>query len=297
MNSEKNADWNHQFRNTNGIEIHYVRHGSGPPLFLLHGWPEFWYTYRKNIPKLAETFDVVVPDLRGFGDTENPDVSAQEGYTVSDHVEDIRGLADELGFTEFGIVTHDAGSYVAQELARTYPDRLAGLFFFNCLYPGIGRRAGRNEHIQEVWYQTFNSLPWAADLVGSSREACKTYLQHFLQHWASDPQTFEDDIDIWVDTYMQPGNLQSSFYWYNVTAADRLELMRTGAPELPKIDIPTRIMWGQDDPIHRVDFSDRLDDYFTNCHFSSVPDTGHFVHYEQPELTNEAVTEFFSRRL
>jgi pimeloyl-ACP methyl ester carboxylesterase len=290
------TDWNHEFAEVNDIEVHYVRHGDGPPLFLLHGWPEFWYAYRKNIPVLAEDFEVVVPDLRGFGDTENPDLSAEEGYAVADHVADVRGLADELGFDEIGIVTHDAGSYVAQEFARTHPDRLAGLFFFNCLYPGIGRRTGSGEHVEEVWYQTFNSLPWAADLVGSSRETCRLYLDHFLSHWASDPDTFDDDLDAWVDSYMQSNNIQAGFYWYNVTGDDRIELMKNGAPELPKIETPTRVMWGQDDPIHRVEFSDRLEEYFADVHFSSVPDTGHYVHYERPELTNEKVAEFFSDR-
>ena len=62
--------WNHQYLDTNGIEIHYVRHGADSPLVLLHGWPEFWLVWRKNIRPLAESFDVVAPDLRGFGDTE-----------------------------------------------------------------------------------------------------------------------------------------------------------------------------------------------------------------------------------
>ena len=64
------ASWNHQYAEANGIRVHYVRHGAGTPLVLLHGWPEFWYVWRKNIGPLAEAFDVVVPDLRGFGETQ-----------------------------------------------------------------------------------------------------------------------------------------------------------------------------------------------------------------------------------
>ena len=64
--------WNHRYSRANGIEVHYVRHGRGMPLVLLHGWPEFWYVYRKNVPALAERFDVIVPDLRGFGESEKP---------------------------------------------------------------------------------------------------------------------------------------------------------------------------------------------------------------------------------
>jgi pimeloyl-ACP methyl ester carboxylesterase len=64
--------WNHRYARANGIDVHCVRHGKGIPLVMLHGWPEFWYVYRKNVPALAERFDVLVPDLRGFGETEKP---------------------------------------------------------------------------------------------------------------------------------------------------------------------------------------------------------------------------------
>jgi len=64
--------WNHRYARANDIDVHYVRHGGGMPLVMLHGWPEFWYVYRKNVPALAERFDVLVPDLRGFGETEKP---------------------------------------------------------------------------------------------------------------------------------------------------------------------------------------------------------------------------------
>ena len=65
-------EWNHHYLEANDIRVHYVRHGEGFPLVLLHGWPEFWYTWRKNVPVLAGEFDVVAPDLRGFGDTDKP---------------------------------------------------------------------------------------------------------------------------------------------------------------------------------------------------------------------------------
>ena len=124
----------------NGIGIHYVRHGGGFPLVLLHGWPEFWYTWRKNIPVLAGEFDVVAPDLRGFGDTDKPGLPDPPKDLLGDFVEDLRALADALGFERFGVVSHDVGAYVAQGFARKYPERLGGLFFFDCPYPGIGRR-------------------------------------------------------------------------------------------------------------------------------------------------------------
>jgi pimeloyl-ACP methyl ester carboxylesterase len=93
-------DWNHCCLEANGIGIHYVRHGSGAPLVLLHGWPEFWYVWRKNIPTLAESFNVVAPDLRGFGDSDKPDDPPEE--LRGNLVEDLRALVDFLGFENSG---------------------------------------------------------------------------------------------------------------------------------------------------------------------------------------------------
>jgi len=186
--------WNHRYLQANGIQIHYVRHGAGFPLVLLHGWPEFWRTWRKNIMPLAEHFDVVVPDLRGFGDTEKPDLPVSEGYTLDIFVEDLRGVVDALGLATFGIVSHDVGANIAQAFARKYPDRLAGLFFFNCPYPGIGRRWAQPEHLKEIWYQSFHQQPWAARLIGANRQTCELYIRHFLSHWAHNPRAFDEDI-------------------------------------------------------------------------------------------------------
>jgi pimeloyl-ACP methyl ester carboxylesterase len=253
--------WDHRHVEANGINIHYVRHGEGPPLVLLHGWPEFWYGWHKNIPVLAEDFDVVAPDLRGFGDTDKP--GGPPGELLGDMVEDLRAFADALGFERFGVVSHDVGAYVAQGFARKYPERLGGLFFFNCPYPGIGRRWVDPGSVNEIWYQSFNQQPWAASLVGENRKTCEVYFRHFLDHWAHEPGLFEDDLEHWVDNFMQPGNLQGGFDWNIGTRGSRLDLIRNGPPELPEIETPTRVRWGESDPILKVEWTDVLGDYST----------------------------------
>ncbi len=287
------AEWNHQYVDANGIRVHYVRHGEGSPLVLLHGWPEFWRTWRKNIPVLAETFDVVAPDLRGFGDTEKPGLPEPPSGLLGDLVEDLRGLADALGFEEFGVVSHDVGAYVAQGFARKYPERLSGLFFFNCPYAGIGERWADWYEVNEIWYQTFNQQPWAASLIGENRKSCETYLRHFLDHWSHEPGLFDEDLDLWVDNFMKPGNLQGGFNWYISTNESRIALIRDGAPELPKIETPTRVLWGESDSVLRIEWADRLGDYFSNLDFSPAEGAGHFVHYEKPELASREISDFF----
>jgi pimeloyl-ACP methyl ester carboxylesterase len=286
--------WNHRRLEANGIGIHYVRHGVGPPLMVLHGWPEFWFVWRKNIPALAERFDVIVPDLRGFGESDKPVLPEPPGRLLDELVEDLRGLANALTIEEFGIVSHDVGSFVAQRFAARYPERILGLFFFNCVYPGIGRRWLEPESVVEIWYQSFHQQPWAADLVGSSRKACAIYLKHFLDHWADEPGVFDEDFEVWVDNFMRPGNLRGGFDWYVGVGEARMQMMREGAPDLPKIEPPAYFLWGENDPILKVRWADRLGDYFTTFELEPAPGTGHFVHYERPGLVNGRITQFFS---
>jgi pimeloyl-ACP methyl ester carboxylesterase len=286
--------WDHGYERVNGLELHYVREGSGFPLFLIHGWPEYWRTWRKNVPVLADSFDVIVPDLAGFGESENPDPPATEGYGVEEHTADLTALAEALDVEEFGFVSHDLGAYVGQRLARERPELVRGLFFFDCPYPGIGKRWRDPDQIGEIWYQSFNQQPWAADLVGATRETCRTYIGHFLTHWAGDPEAFDEaDREAWVDTFSQPGNLQGGFDWYLAAEEDRKRLMREGAPEMDPIEVPTRILWGESDPILRSEWADRLDEYFNDYRLDTVPGAGHFVHYERPDLANEEIASFY----
>ncbi len=287
--------WVHDSVSVDGTDLHYVREGSGFPLLLVHGWPEYWRVWRKNIPVLADSFDVIAPDLAGFGDSENPALEPEEGYGVTDHLSDLRGLVSALEIEEYGFVSHDLGAYVGQRIARDAPGDLRGLFFFDCPYPGIGKRWRESEHIGEIWYQSFNQQPWAADLVGANRETCRLYLEHFLTHWAGDPRAFDEaDREAWVDTFSKPDTLQGGFNWYVAAEEDRKRLMRDGAPDMKTIEVPTRILWGESDPIVKSEWADRLDEYFADYRLDTVPDAGHFVHYERPDLANEAIEEFFA---
>jgi len=284
--------WNHAVAELPDLRMHYVRHGSGMPLILLHGWPEFWYTWRHNIPALAESFDVIAPDLRGFGDTDKPD-SVPE---VDSYVADLAAFADALGLARFGVVAHDIGANIIQPFARRWPERLSGLFLFNVPYPGIGRRWADADHLIETWYQYFHQIDLAADIVGTSRDSCRRYFRHFLSHWARDPHAFDDDLEAWVDNFMKPGNLRGGFAWYRATDAGRRAMIRDGAPAMAPVTVPTRVLWGAHDPILKAEWRDRLGEYFTDIRVDLAPDAGHFVHYESPDLANREIAAFFAGR-
>ncbi|KFC69260.1 putative hydrolase or acyltransferase of alpha/beta superfamily protein [Bosea sp. LC85] len=291
--SRPDGNWNHHSVRIDDLDMHLVREGQGQSLILLHGWPEFWWGWHRNIPALAAHFDVIAPDLRGFGQTR---VRGPEHAGADTHARDILALADALGLRRFGLVAHDVGSYVAQQVARLSPDRLSGLFFFNCPYPGIGRRWVDPEQVQEIWYQSFNQQPWAAQLVGHTRETCRIYFEGILRHWVHAQGALDGLIEHFVDNFMQPGNIESGFAWYRATNASRMALVRDGAPAMPKIEVPSRFYWGRHDPIIRCAWMDRLSEYFASPILEIAEGAGHFVHLETPGPSNTRIIEFFSRQ-
>jgi len=287
------SDLTHLTIEANGISIHAVRAGEehAPKLVLLHGWPEFWYVWHKIMPGLAQAFEVIAPDLRGFGDSETPRGTPR----IQDYIRDLEGLMDGLGIERAGLVSHDVGAHIAQGFAQAYGGRVDGLFFFDCPYPGIGRRWVDASQVSEIWYQSFHQLDWAPKLLRSSREACRLYFSHFLKHWAGDEGAFdEDDIELWVDNFLKDGNLEGGFAWYKSANEARLAMIRHGARPRPKIAARTYLLWGEKDPIIRAEWADKLGDYFEDFTLELAPGAGHFVAFEKPELAEARIARFFS---
>ena len=279
----------------NGIEIHFLRQGQGAPLVLLHGWPEFSGVWEPCMARLSDRFELFAPDLRGFGDTTKPYPGRTDEMTAQVLADDLEAFLDAIGASgPVGLVAHDVGAIVAQVLARQSPSRLRGLFFFNCPYPGIGARWIAPDHVAEIWYQTFNTLPWSAEMIGASRETCRLYIGHILRHWAADEHAFDKDLERFVDNFMKPGNLQGGFNWYVGNAAPRRAVWRGEAPDLPPIEVPTRVFWGERDPVLKAEWMDRLPETFANLRASVAAGLGHFVHYEDPERAAQEIRTFFS---
>jgi pimeloyl-ACP methyl ester carboxylesterase len=289
-----NIDWRGAFVETDDLRIHYVRAGQGRPVILLHGWPEFARTWMHNLPVLAEHFDVIAPEFRGFGETVAKGGRSVGGTPPQLLAKDLKAFVDALGLGAVDIVSHDVGSFVAQTFAHAYPQAVGKLFFFNCVYPGIGARFGLSENFPELWYQQFHQKDFAAALVGSSREATRIYFTHFLTHWSHQNAAFAPYIDEWVDNFSRPGNIQGGFDWYTGVSAIRRRMMREGAVPTPKIKPPTFVLWGRHDPVLQYAWSDKLADYFDTVTLECAEEAGHFVHFETPELANERMIKFLA---
>src|SRR5258708_8585390 len=135
-----------------GAAFHVARLGSGPPLLLLHGWPEFWLTWEPVMTRLADRYTLLAPDLRGFGDSDKPDGP----FGPDQHAADMVALLDALGLDKAGIVGHDVGGAVMQPLARAAPHPLAGPFFFHFGYPRVGARVAGAHRPNQSLYQSLH---------------------------------------------------------------------------------------------------------------------------------------------
>ncbi len=278
----------HHYVTTNGVKLHYVRQGAGEPLFLIHGWPGFWYEWHKNIGPLSEQFDVIVPDMRGFAYSDKPDLAPEVGYTDTMFAEDIRGFCDFYHLDKIRIVSHDFGAIWVQRFARMYPERLHKLMLFDPPYPGIGLRWFELPHLFNTWYQLFHQQPWAEDLVGSSRQATEIYLRHFLSAWSANKNLWSDDeIEAYVEAYSQPGALRGGFNCYR-------SVFRGGIQSSGDLVIktPTTVLWGDSDSILPYAWADKLPEFFPNLTLKKIEGVGHFMMREAPERVNAEIIEF-----
>ena len=275
----------------NGAAFHVTRTGKGPPLLLLHGWPEFWLTWEPVMLRLADRFTLVAPDLRGFGESDKP----AGPFGPDDHAADMLALLDALGIGRAGIVGHDVGGAVMQPLARKAPDKLAGLFFFDFVYPGIGSRMAEPDRLNEIWYQSFHQMAIAELLIGATRQTCQAYISHFLRHWAHRKDAFDDVLDAFTDNFLKAGNLAGGFAHYRAAHAGRIAIMKGEALRLPPITVPCCVRWAEHDPLFPYAWTDRLGETFADLDLALFGGVGHFPHREDPDRAAAEIAAFFNR--
>ena len=272
-----------------GFSLVYDRRGDGPPVVLLHGWPGTRTDHRALVP-LLEGFDVVVPDLRGFGESDKHVADPAEQYSAAGQARSVAGLLRELGLDSAIVAGYDVGSRVAQALARDEPDLVSGLVLAPPL-PGIGRRILTPDAMREFWYQPFHRLDLAERLIDGDADAVRAYLRHFWEHWSGPGLMVTDaDLDALVEHYAKPGAFVASINWYRAGSGGVAMSLaeQTPAPE-DRIRQPTRVLWPEHDPLFPREWADWLGDFLADFTLTDMPGTGHFSPLEAPEAFAGAV--------
>ena len=281
-------DVTHHFAEVGDVTLHYVTAGSGPPVVLLHGWPQTWFEWRHIIPRLAKRYTVIAPDLRGLGDSSRP----LHGYDKKTVANDVWQLVHaQLGHATFHLVGHDWGGPTAFALAAAHPEAITKLAIVDVVIPGDGgdfSEGGRR------WHHQFHITPDLPEALIQGRE--RIYLQWFYQTFAYDPTAIDDDaLDEFVRTYAQPGALRAGFSYYREIkqdAADNAALLATGF----RLPMPVLAVGGGVSYPHGRgrggDVETSLKRVAENVRGVVVADCGHFVPEEKPEELAQLLLQF-----
>ncbi|MGH2517888.1 MAG: alpha/beta fold hydrolase [Ktedonobacterales bacterium] len=271
------------YAETNGTRLHYVAAGAGPLVLLLHGFPEFWYSWRHQLPALAERFRVVAPDLRGYNLSEKP----VNGYDIATLCEDLRGLIAALGERQADVVGHDWGGALAWMTAIRAPDYVRRLVVLNAPHPALMlrelRRPGqalRSAYIGLFQLRGIVERQLERDDYASVR---RTFRAADRGHaWLTD-----EDIVRYVGAVARPGALAAALEYYRQLPHDWNALS-----PLRVITAPTLVLWGELDPYLGVGLLAGLDRWARNVTIQRFPTAGHWLNQQEPERVNAALLAF-----
>lgn len=280
--------WQHHTARVNGINMHYVEAGKGPLVVLLHGFPEFWYSWRYQIPELAKHFRVVAPDMRGYNKTDKP--AAVSKYKSDILSADIAALIHHLGEQKAHIVGHDWGGGVAWYITQHNPEVIDKLIIINCPPPHVLLKhiTSNFKQFKKSWYILFFQLPGLPEM--NMRSNLKVFFKRALRGWAYNKQAFSnDDIDKYVQAFKRHGAMRGAVNYYR--AAGR-GIFSKKTPFKPILN-DTLVIWGENDKALGKEMTYGLDQYFQNYfEIKYIPDCSHWVQHDHPELVSRYITDF-----
>ena len=278
-----------EFISTNGIKLHCKVAGDGPLMILLHGFPEFWYSWRKQIPALSQHYKVVVPDMRGFNDSDKPE--GIKSYSMQTLVDDVRGLITAFGEEKAIIVGHDWGGAVSWVLASYFPEAVDKLITLNIPVPAEMKKqiyGGNFKQIRKSWYILFFQIPWLPEWL-MKRNLRNTFERTF-KGWSFNPHAFTDaDIDQYVAAYQKPGVLNATINYYRASIR---YAQRTDSKKAVKIEKPVLMIWGENDRALGKELTYNTGNYCSDLDIKYIPNCSHWVQHEQPELVNQYILDF-----
>ncbi len=286
----------HRYAEVNGIRMHYVTAGAGQLVLFAHGFPEFWYEWRRQLAEFGRDHQAVAPDLRGYNLTSKP--VGVEQYRVKLLIEDLRGLAAHLGAERFVLVAHDWGGAVAWAFALAHPELLEKLVIINAPHPGIFAREVHSNPAQQhasQYMRMFCTLE-AEEIL--SRDDYKTLIDMALGHGLKRGYFDNADKQAYIEAWSQPGALTGGLNYYR---ASRLIPPPPGTPigseleldvEALTVHVPTLVIWGDRDTALLPGNLEGLEQFVPDLTIRRIPDANHWVVHQKPELVNQYIREF-----
>jgi pimeloyl-ACP methyl ester carboxylesterase len=269
------------------VKLHYVETGDGPLVVLLHGFPEFWYSWRLQIAPLAAAgFRVVAPDLRGYNLSSMPD--GIEGYAADKLAADVRGLILERGAESALVVGHDWGGTAAWTLAMNHPEVVDRLAILNAAHPRkLNEGLKHPSQLKRSWYFFYFQLPG-----GVPERHVRAKNWQFFKDFLRDarPSYTPEELDRYVEAWSQPGAAKAMIDYYRAA-------VRLGSKQGPirPISAPTLVIWGERDRYLGPTLADPHHDDVPNLErVERLPDASHWVHHDAADRVNRLLIDFFA---
>ncbi len=274
------------YAEVNGVRLHYVEAGEGPLVVLLHGFPEFWYSWRHQIPALVDAgYHVVAPDMRGYNLSEKP--ARWRAYDAEHLAGDVAALIRHFGVEKAHVVGHDWGAAVAYLTAMQHPDAVEKLAILNVPHPERMLAALRTvRQLRKSWYMFFFQIPVLPERLLARDEF--SFAKRSLR--ADSPSSFSDtDVERYVEAWSQPGALTGMINYYR--AALR-QSPRKALERMSPIDAPVLVIWGERDSYLGSELAQPNPKWVPNVRVERLPQATHWVQHDAPERVNELLIEF-----
>jgi pimeloyl-ACP methyl ester carboxylesterase len=274
----------HESVRANGLSFHVAACGEGDRLALcLHGFPECWYSWREQLPLLAGLgYRAWAPDLRGYGETDRPEGVA--AYAIEHLMDDVAGLIDAARPRETVLLAHDWGAVIAWFFALRKVRPLDRLVIMNLPHPALMERALRTwRQFARSWYVLFFQLPWLPEAL--MRAGDYRTVREAFRGMAIDKSRFPDEVlRVYRDNAARPGALTAMLNYYRAIA--RGGAARQRALGYPVIDVPTLMLWGEEDTALGIETTHGTDAFVSNLTLRYLPRVSHWVQQEAPETVN-----------
>jgi epoxide hydrolase 4 len=273
----------------NNIRLHYVEEGEGEVVILLHGFPEFWYSWRKQIPVLGKNYRVIAPDMRGYNLSDKPKGIANYGIDIL--AKDIAELIQSLSVGKVNLVGHDWGGAVAWQVATQYPELIKKLAILNMPHPAEMRKAFFKFNLAQLmrsYYIFFFQLPALPEwLIG--RNLAKTFARTFNSMSPKKDNYTSTDIEQYVNAYKQKGALTATINYYRA-ALRNLKAFKA----LDSLPMPVLLIWGEQDKALGKELSLNTSAYCKQLKVVYDAGSGHFIQHDNPGLVNKNLLDFFA---
>jgi epoxide hydrolase 4 len=279
----------HGYADSNGVKIHYAKMGSGPLIVMIHGFPDYWYTWRHQMEGLADKFTVVAIDQRGYNLSDKP--AGVENYDVRLLVGDVLAVIKQLGQQKAIVVGHDWGGVVAWFVAMWRPDVIERLVILNAPHPAAYLRELRRSIDQPLrsWYTALFQLPWLPEALALADDCA--ILQQTLRRDPARPGAFSDaDVAEYVRAWTQPRAMTCAINYYRATFRSASSVRK----QFVRIACPTLLIWGMRDRYLAPALADGLETWVPRLCVERLPQASHWVQHDELQTVNRLIVEFLT---